>query len=72
MEFEWDEQKAERNLHKHHIDFRDALQIFLTQTGSMTKIIVRPKRAIGPLASSKAGCYLVYTWREERIRMISA
>lgn len=28
MEFEWDEQKARRNLRKHQIDFADAVTVF--------------------------------------------
>jgi uncharacterized DUF497 family protein len=30
MRYEWDEQKNEANLAKHHIDFQDAPRIFLT------------------------------------------
>jgi uncharacterized protein len=29
MEFEWDQNKAETNLRKHHVSFEDAARVFL-------------------------------------------
>ncbi len=73
MEFEWDEQKASLNLQKHLIDFRDAALVFfdsnrLDDEGYNT--LEERYRTIGLVRGRVI--FVVYTWREERIRIISA
>lgn len=75
MEFEWDEQKAVANLRKHGIDFADAALVLeddlaLTFRDSDARAERRwitmgqdPKQRV---------LVVVYTWRGEHIRLISA
>ena len=41
LEFEWDDHKAQENLLRHGIDFRDALQVFFDPGLSKSRTIVR-------------------------------
>jgi uncharacterized protein len=74
-DFEWDEAKAKENLEKHGIDFADAATVF---SDTMALTIPDP-------ASEEEGRFVTlgtdalerllvvaYTWREDRIRLISA
>jgi uncharacterized DUF497 family protein len=73
MEFEWDERKANTNLQKHHIDFQDAIQIFLDPNrldDEDYNTAEERYRTIGLMRGRVI--FVVYTWREERIRIISA
>lgn len=74
MAFEWDEEKRNRNLEKHGVDFLDAVKIFLNPT-----VERRDDRedygeerwiALGVYADSHF--VVVYTWRKESRRIISA
>ena len=74
MEAEWDPAKAKANLGKHGVRFADAV----TALEDMGAISVREERAgeerwisIG-MDSLGRILVVVYTWREERIRLISA
>jgi uncharacterized DUF497 family protein len=73
--FEWDPQKAEANLQKHGVDFADAaialedeLAITISDPASGAE------ERFASLCSDPYGRLLavVYTWRGERIRIISA
>ncbi|MCL4304075.1 MAG: BrnT family toxin [Anaerolineae bacterium] len=73
MEFEWDEQKAQLNIQKHHIDFRDAVHVFFDTNRLDDEDYTTAEeryRTIG-LARGRI-LFVVYTWREGRIRLISA
>ena len=74
MEFEWDENKRQSNLSKHGIDFVDAAKIFnrpvLERVDNRydyeeTRII-----ALGEV--NGVVLFVVYTWRGEVRRIISA
>lgn len=75
MEFEWDENKRRSNLNKHGIDFIDAAKIFnrpvLERVDNRyddyeeTRII-----ALGEVNS--VVLFVVYVWRGEVCRIISA
>ena len=74
MSFEWDAIKAEENLQKHRIDFADAVTVF-EDLNAIT--IDDPDHdefrfiAIGMDAFGRS-LVTVYTWRGEKIRIISA
>jgi hypothetical protein len=75
VELEWDEQKAAANLRKHGVDFADAALVLeddlaLTLRDSDARAEERwitmgqdPRQRV---------LVVVYTWRGERIRLISA
>ncbi len=74
MHYEWDPKKAVSNLKKHNVRFADAVTVFaddraLTmedQQPDEERHITLGMDALGRLL------VVVYTWRGERIRMISA
>jgi len=73
MEFEWDENKRLRNIRDHGIDFIDAAEIF---DGRPVFSYHTPRGdedrwgTVGPIGER---FYLVvWTWRGERMRIISA
>jgi uncharacterized DUF497 family protein len=76
MEFEWDENKAEINLSKHHVSFREASTVFgdpLSLTQYDPDHSDDEDRYI-TMGESSDGRLLVvsHTDREDRIRIISA
>ena len=73
MEFGWDEQKADLNLQKHHLDFRDAALVFFDTNRLDDEDYSTAEdryRTIGLVRGRVI--FVVYTWREDRIRIISA
>ena len=74
MVFEWDSIKATSNKKKHGVDFADAATVFydtlavtiLDDELSKDRFITLGTDALGRLL------VVVYTWSEERIRIISA
>jgi len=73
--FEWDEDKRRANLRKHGVEFADAVSAFdddnamtLRDAGSEgeERFVTLAADAFGRLL------VVVYTWREEGIRLISA
>lgn len=74
MEFEWDSEKAATNLEKHGVDFTDAaLALYdplaltiLDENQQEERFITVGMDALGRIL------VVVYTWRGERIRIISA
>ena len=74
VEFEWDPAKAASNLRKHRIDFADAVTVF---DDELAITIPDPDSEEERFVTTGADavCRLlvvVYTWREDRIRIISA
>jgi uncharacterized protein len=75
VEYEWDETKAAANLRKHGVDFADAVlaledELALTRpdlySTAEERFVTLGRDPLGRLLA------IVYTWREERIRLISA
>ena len=74
MKFEWDDAKARANLRKHGIDFADAATVFddksaltIPDTGfDEDRYVTMAVDALGRIL------VVVYTWRDDRIRIISA
>jgi uncharacterized protein len=74
MKYEWDWRKAEANFAKHGILFEDAVGAFLDERGiSIADDSPDEERAI-IIGIDNLGrlVVLVYTWRGEAIRLISA
>jgi uncharacterized DUF497 family protein len=74
MDFEWDETKRRQNLARRGVDFRDAALIF---EGPVLEAIDRRRnygetryRALGRVG--REYYLVVYTWRGDRRRIISA
>ena len=74
MDFEWDEAKAAVNLRKHGVDFADAVGVFddsraLTMPDSTTdeqRFVATGADFLGRVL------VVIYTYRGERVRIISA
>ena len=74
MEFEWDGKKAAANAQKHDVDFADAATVLHDElaltvddpSGSEERYVTTGLDALG------RHLVVVYTWRQERIRLISA
>ena len=74
LEFEWDDEKAERNLRKHAVSFDDAASAFADLNGIDYRDEVIDHE-VRNLLLGLAGAELLavaYTYRGERIRIISA
>ncbi len=74
MDVEWDERKRRANIAKHGIDFVDAARVFggpVIETEDRRRDYgERRLRALGEFQGRVI--YVVYTWRRERRRIISA
>jgi uncharacterized DUF497 family protein len=75
-EFEWDARKAAVNRSKHGIDFADATAVFederaLTVPDEITAVDEPRMLTLGKDAMGRV-LVVAYTWRGERIRLISA
>ena len=73
MEFEWDDRKAAQNLAKHHVDFKDASHVFFDPNRIDDEDLMPDEdryRVIGMVNGRIL--FVVYTWRGNRIRLISA
>ncbi len=74
MEIEWDRKKAISNLKKHGIDFADAVAVLEDERAiTISEDYPDEERfiTIGMDAFSRI-LVVVYTWRETKIRIISA
>ena len=75
MEFEWDEGKAAANLKRHSVDFADAALVLYDDLALTTQ---DPgdydEERFATVGMDALGRILVvvYTWRGERVRLISA
>jgi len=74
MPFEWDPKKAAANVDKHGVRFADAVSV-LEDDRAMTVVdesSEEPRWVTIGLDAIGRALVVVYTWRGERIRMISA
>lgn len=72
--FEWDEEKAERNVQKHHISFQTAAKVFLDE--NRIELFdeahsIEEDRYI-TIGFVEDVLFVVYTERRPKIRLISA
>jgi uncharacterized DUF497 family protein len=75
VEIEWDAKKAASNLRKHGIDFADAALVFEDDLALTTPDLrSQHEERFVTLGCDPQGQLLVvvYTWREERLRLITA
>ena len=76
MEFEWDEAKRATNLAKHGLDFVDAITIWRAPViDPISERVVDDEwraTAIGIAGEDEIIVALVYTWRGDTMRIISA
>ncbi len=74
MEFEWDRLKAYSNLTKHEVDFADAATVFDDDLAITIPDEHPNEQRFITLGMDALGRVLVvvYTWRDDRIRIISA
>ena len=76
MEFEWDPEKAERNVRRHGVAFTEAMTIFADPLEVTISDVTHSEDEFRflSLGRSEAGRLLVvaYTERQGRIRIISA
>ena len=74
MAYQWDKNKAATNLNKHGIDFADAVSVFsddFSTTVSDERFEEERFITIGIDAFGRV-LVVVYTWRDNEIRLISA
>lgn len=76
VEFEWDDQKAQRNLEKHGVTFEEAAEVFFDpfyQYGDATPADTDEQRdfILGYSVAQRL-LLVIYTARGERTRIISA
>ena len=74
MDYEWDPHKAKSNLRKHGIDFADATTVFSDEYALTIPDDDPDEERFITIGMDALGRILVvvYTWRDERIRVISA
>ena len=75
VDCEWDEEKAAANLRKHCVDFADAALVLEDELAvTMRDLYSEREERFVTLGSDPIGRLLVvvYTWRGERARLISA
>jgi uncharacterized protein len=74
MAYEWDRGKAAANRSKHGIDFADAVTVFSDELARTIDELSADEPRFVTMGASATGQILVvvYTWREDRIRVISA
>gem|GEM_PF-151848 len=74
MEYEWDQEKAEKNLRKHNVDFADAVTALTDEAALTLEDPVSDEERFISVGTDALGRILVvvYMWRGERIRLISA
>jgi len=74
MDYEWDPSKARTNFRKHQIDFADASTIFSDEDAITIPDDYPDEERFVTIGADALGRVLavVFTWRENRIRIISA
>jgi uncharacterized DUF497 family protein len=74
MGFEWDARKAASNLRKHGVDFADAVAVFEDLRGVTIEDESEDEQRFLTVGLDALGRVLVvsYTWRGDRLRLISA
>jgi uncharacterized DUF497 family protein len=73
VSFEWDFLKAARNLQKHNVDFADAVTTFDDALAITIREEISGEDCFVTLGTDALDrLFVVYTWRGDRIRVISA
>jgi len=74
LKFEWDNNKLLLNIRKHNVDFADAVFVFSDELAITIPDDYPFEERFITIGTDAFGRLLVvvYTWREERIRIISA
>ena len=74
MSYEWDESKAKKNVQKHKIQFADAIGVFEDERAVTIEEDHEDEIRMVTLGMDFLARVLVvvYTWRDEKIRLISA
>jgi uncharacterized DUF497 family protein len=74
MDYQWDENKARTNLKKHKVDFADAVTVFGDDLAITVEDVTPAEERYVTIGTDAMGRILVvvYTWRGESIRLISA
>jgi len=74
VEFEWDPDKAAKNVEKHGIDFANAALVLYDELAVTIPDENADEQRFVTLGMDPLGSLLVviYTWRDERVRIISA
>ena len=75
MDFEWDPKKADANLTKHGVDFADAVAVFTDDRAiTIQELSSEDEERWVTIGLDALGRLIdvVYTWRGDRIRIISA
>jgi hypothetical protein len=74
MAYQWDKDKAATNLRKHGIDFADAVSVFSDDLAITTPDERFDEERFITIGLDALGRVLVvvYTWRGQKIRLISA
>ena len=74
MELEWDGRKAVANLRKHGVDFADAATVLHDDLAITVPDERSDEQRFVTIGMDALGRLLVvvYTWREDRVRIISA
>jgi uncharacterized DUF497 family protein len=74
MKYEWDPAKAKTNLHKHGVEFADAVTVFADPLAATRDDDDPDEERFVTLGLDASGQLLVvvYTWRGSDIRIVSA
>jgi len=74
VDVEWDPVKARSNLRKHGVAFADAVSALEDERALTIRDPTEEEERWVTLASDAFGCVMavVYTWRGDRLRLISA
>ena len=71
MRFEWDEEKRTSNLNKHKLDFANADQLNWDEAMTVNRLYKEEVRSLTYAEMDSKLCTLVWTWRDEVMRIIS-
>ena len=74
MNYQWDKEKAKANLLRHGVSFADAVGIFSDDAALTIEDVDSDEQRFATIGTDGFGRVLVvvYTWRGEGIRVISA
>ena len=74
MSFEWDGEKAETNRRKHGVDFADAASVLEDPSALTLEDEREVEERLVTMGMDSLGRVLVvvYTWRGDRVRMVSS
>ena len=74
MTYQWDPNKARSNMRKHRVQFSDAVAVFEDESAITVEDEHENEERFATIGSDTLGGILVvvYTWRDESIRIISA